>query len=85
MFIGGRFRDSASGKTFPTYDPSTGEVLAQVAEGGWEDINRAVKAARMAFDSGPWRKMTPSERGRLIWKLGDLIEQNLEGPTGEPG
>ena len=78
MFIGGRFRDSASGKTFPTYDPATGQVLAQVAEGGWEDINRAVKAARIAFDSGPWRKMTPSERGRLIWKLGDLIEQNLE-------
>ena len=78
MFIGGRFRDSASGKTFPTYDPSTGQVLAQIAEGGWEDINRAVKAARVAIDSGPWRKMTPSERGRLIWKLGDLIEQNLE-------
>ncbi len=78
MFIGGRFRDSASGKTFPTYDPSTGQVLAQIAEGGWEDINRAVKAARIAFDSGPWRKMTPSERGRLIWKLGDLVEQNLE-------
>jgi phenylacetaldehyde dehydrogenase len=78
MLIGGRFRDSASGKTFPTYDPSTGQVLAEVAEGGWEDINRAVKAAREAFDNGPWRKMTPSERGRLIWKLGDLIENNLE-------
>ena len=64
-------REAASGKTFPTYDPSTGEVLAQVAEGGWEDINRAVTAARTAFETGPWRKMTASERGRLIWKLGD--------------
>jgi len=78
LLIGGRFRDSASGKTFPTYDPSTGEVLAQVAEGGWEDINRAVAAARSAFEAGPWRKMTAGERGKLIWKLGDLIEKKLE-------
>jgi phenylacetaldehyde dehydrogenase len=78
MLIGGQWVDAASGKTFPTYDPATGEVLAQVAEGGWEDINRAVAAARKAFDTGPWRKMTASQRGRLIWKLADLIEQNLE-------
>src|SRR6202030_3510233 len=54
------------------------EVLARVAEGDREDIDRAVKAARAAFETGPWSKMTPSERGRLIWKLGDLLEQNLE-------
>jgi phenylacetaldehyde dehydrogenase len=78
MLIGGRWVEAASGKTFPSYDPSTGEVLAQVSEGGWEDINRAVKAARTAFDTGPWRRMTVSERGRLIWKLADLIEKNLE-------
>jgi len=78
MLIGGRWVEAASGKTFPTYDPSTGEVLAQVAEGGWEDINRGVKAARAAFDTGPWRKMTVSERGRLIWKLADLLESHLE-------
>ncbi|MFB3917354.1 MAG: aldehyde dehydrogenase family protein [Terriglobales bacterium] len=78
LFIGGRWVDAASGKTFPTYDPSTGEVLARVAEAGWEDINRAVKAARAAFDTGPWRKMTASERGRLMWKLADLIESHLE-------
>jgi phenylacetaldehyde dehydrogenase len=78
MLIDGRWVEAASGKTFPSFDPSTGEVLAQVAEGGWEDINRAVKAARTAFEAGPWRKMTVSERGRLIWKLADLLEKNLE-------
>src|SRR5690349_18062673 len=78
MLINGKWCDSASGKTFPTYDPSTGDVLANVAEGGWEDINRAVVAARNAFENGPWRKMTASERGRLIWKLGDLLEAHTE-------
>ncbi len=78
MLIGGRWVEAASGKTFPSYDPATGEVLAQVAEGGWEDINRAVKAARSAFETGPWHKMTASERGRLIWKLADLLEAHLE-------
>ena len=78
MMINGQWVDSISGKTFPTYDPSTGKVLAQVAEGAAEDINLAVSAARRAFDQGPWRKLTSSERGRLIWKLADLLEQNLE-------
>src|SRR3954463_15356611 len=78
ILIDGKWSDAASGKTFDTYNPATGEVLARVAEGDREDIDRAVKAARKAFDSGPWRKMTASERGRLIWKLADLLEQNLE-------
>src|SRR5580700_5085232 len=78
MFINNQWVESASGKTFPVYNPATGEVLAQVAEGDREDINRAVKAARKAFEDGPWSKMTSSERGRLIWKLGDLLEQHLE-------
>jgi phenylacetaldehyde dehydrogenase len=78
MLINGKWVDAISGKTFPTYDPSTGEVLATVAEGDRADIDRAVKAARKAFDNGPWRKMTPSERGKLIWKLGDLIDSHLE-------
>ncbi|HZR63656.1 MAG TPA: aldehyde dehydrogenase family protein [Terriglobales bacterium] len=79
MLINGKWVDAVSGKTFPTYDPSTGEVLAQVAEGDKADIDLAVKAARKAFDTGPWRnKMTASDRGRLIWKLGDLIEEHLE-------
>src|SRR5260221_1099641 len=78
MLINGKWVDAVSGKTFPSYDPSTGEVLATVAEGDRADIDLAVKAARKAFDSGPWRKMSPSERGRLIWKLGDLIDAHVE-------
>ncbi len=78
MLINGKWVEAVSGKYFPTYDPATGEVLAQIAEGDREDINLAVKAARAAFDHGPWRKLTVSERGRLIWKLADLLEANLE-------
>src|SRR6266566_2102556 len=77
MLINGNWVDAVSGKTFPSYDPSTGEVLANVAEGDKADIDLAVKAARKAFE-GAWRKMTASDRGRLIWKLGDLIEAHLE-------
>jgi len=78
MLINGKWVEAASEKTFPTYNPATGDVLAQVAEGDREDINRAVDAARAAFDSGPWPKLTASERGRLIWKLADLLEKNIE-------
>jgi phenylacetaldehyde dehydrogenase len=78
MLIGGRWVEAASGKTFPTYNPATGDVLAQVAEGDKADVDRAVAAARQAFEGGPWRKLTASERGRLIWKLADLIEAHLE-------
>jgi phenylacetaldehyde dehydrogenase len=78
MLIGGKWIEAASGKTFPTYNPATGDILAQVAEGDGEDIDRAVKAARRAFESGPWRRMTASERGRLIWKLADLLDAHLE-------
>jgi phenylacetaldehyde dehydrogenase len=77
MLIDGKLVDAASGKSFPTFNPATGEVLAQVAEGEREDIDRAVKAARRAFE-GSWRKVTPSERGRMLWKLADLIEQHAE-------
>jgi len=66
MLINGKWVESASGKTFPTYDPSTGEVLARVAEGDREDIDRAVKAARAAFETGPWPQLTSSERGRMV-------------------
>jgi len=76
MLIGGKWVAAASGKTFPVYEPSTGDVVAQVAEGDKEDIARAVKVARKAFESGPWSQMTPSERGKIIWKIGDLIDAN---------
>ena len=78
MLINGKWVDAASGRTFATYNPATGEVLAHVAEGDHEDIDRAVKAARAAFETGPWSRLTPSERGRAIWKLADLLEENLE-------
>jgi phenylacetaldehyde dehydrogenase len=78
MLINGKWVESASGKTFPTYDPSTGEVLARIAEGDREDIDRAVKAARAAFETGRWPRLTSSERGRMVWKLADLIEQHLQ-------
>jgi phenylacetaldehyde dehydrogenase len=78
MLINGKWVDAASGKTFPTYNPSTGEILAHVAEGDKEDIDRAVAAARAAFDKGPWRKLVPSERARLMWKLAELLENRLE-------
>src|SRR5262249_46755230 len=69
---------AASGKTFPVYNPATGTVMAQVAEADREDVDRAVKAARRAFDDGPWTRMTGSRRGQLLWKLAELIEQHLE-------
>src|SRR5271155_5674501 len=78
MLINGKWVDAASGKTFATYNPATGEVLARVAEGDREDIDRAVKSARAAFETGRWSQLTASERGRVIWKLADLLEQNLE-------
>ena len=78
MLINGQWVEAASGETFATYDPATGEVICDVAAGDKKDIDRAVKAARAAFESGPWRKMTPSDRGRAIWKLADLLEKNLE-------
>ena len=65
LLIGGEWVEAASGKVFPVYNPATGEIIAQVAEGDKEDIDRAVKAARKAFDGGPWRTMTPSEAGTI--------------------
>src|SRR5712692_2551051 len=78
ILIDGKWVDAVSGKTFATLDPSTEEPLVQVAEGDKQDVDLAVKAARRAFENGPWRTMTASERGRAIWKLADLMEQNLE-------
>jgi phenylacetaldehyde dehydrogenase len=78
LLIDGKWVDAASGKTFEVFDPSTGAVIAHVAEGDREDVDRAVKAARRAFDSGPWSRMTPSQRGRIVWKIGDLLLQHLD-------
>src|ERR1700733_10095191 len=77
MLIDGQWVDAASGKKFETLNPATGEVLATVAEGDAEDINRAVAAARRAFE-GPWSKVKPFERQSLLLRLADLVEKNFE-------
>uniref|UniRef100_A0ACD5VBY4 Uncharacterized protein n=1 Tax=Avena sativa TaxID=4498 RepID=A0ACD5VBY4_AVESA len=76
LLINGKFVDAASGKTFPTLDPRTGEEIARVAEGDAEDINRAVAAARKAFDEGPWPRMTAYERSRILLRFADLIDKH---------
>lgn len=75
MLIGGKWVDAASGKTFSTVNPATAETLAMVAEGDAEDINRAVEAARKAFDEGPWPHMKPAERTKVLLRIADLIEK----------
>jgi aldehyde dehydrogenase (NAD+) len=78
LLINNRWVPSESGKTFATVNPSTGEEICQVAEADAADVDKAVDAARRAFDQGPWKKMRASERGRMLHRLADLIEQNAE-------
>jgi len=78
LLIGGQWVEAAAGRTFQTLNPATGEALASVAEGDAEDVHRAVAAARQAFDHGLWTRMTASERGRIIWKVAELLEQRAE-------
>jgi phenylacetaldehyde dehydrogenase len=76
LLIGGKWQPASSGQVFDVIDPANGEVFAQAAAGGAADIDAAVKAARQAFETGPWRKTSPAERARLLWKLSDAIEAN---------
>ncbi len=78
LLIGGKWVDSEAGKTFETRNPANDQVLARVAEGSKADVDMAVKAARKAFEEGPWRKMGAAERSRLIYKLADLIEKHAD-------
>jgi betaine-aldehyde dehydrogenase len=75
-FVNNQWVAAASGETFPVYDPSTEEVIANVAAAGKSDVDGAVKAAREAFDNGPWRQTTAQDRGRILFKLADKIRQN---------
>jgi aldehyde dehydrogenase (NAD+) len=77
-FIGGQWVPAASGKTFATINPATEEEIAQVAEGDAEDIDRAARAARQAFDSGPWARMDAADRGRLMYRLADRLEAEID-------
>jgi aldehyde dehydrogenase (NAD+) len=78
LLIAGKFQDARSGKTFPSINPATEEVLANVAEADAPDIDDAVKAARAAYNSKAWRTMGARERSKLLWKLGDLILGNAD-------
>src|SRR5262249_43208537 len=78
LFIGGKWQDSVSGRTFPTQNPATGATISQVAEGDKADIHLAVKPARKTFEEGAWPKTSGAERGRLLNKLADLIESHKE-------
>ena len=78
IFVAGKWQAPLSGETYTPINPANEEPLAAVGKGDERDIDAAVAAARKAFDEGPWPKMSPHERGRIVWKLGDLIQQNLD-------
>lgn len=78
MLIGGQWVGSALDRWFPTYDPATGQRLTDVAHGQAEDIDRAIAAARSAFDNPAWRRMRSNQRERLIWRVGDLLNERAE-------
>ena len=78
LLINNEWVPSESGKTFSTFNPATGEELAQISEADAADVDKAVRVARNAFERGPWRKTNASERGRLLNRLADLVEQNAD-------
>jgi aldehyde dehydrogenase (NAD+) len=78
LFVGGKWVDSRSGKSFPTINPATGETICQVAEANPADVDLAVKSARAALESGPWSRMDAADRGRLLFKLADLIDKHAD-------
>ncbi len=77
LLIDGKWEAAAGGQMFPVENPANGDTISQAAKGGAADIDRAVRAARVAFE-GPWSRISASDRGRLLWKLADLIEQNAD-------
>ncbi len=78
MLVGGEWVDASSGETFESVNPYTGKVWATAPEAGEEDVDRAVRAAREAFDEGPWGGMTGTERARLLRRLAELLADNAE-------
>src|SRR5262249_16704939 len=78
MLIDGQMVAAVSGKTFEVVNPATGAVIANVPAADKADVDLAVAAARRAFDDGVWAKVSPSEKGRMRWNIGDLIERELE-------
>ncbi|HEV2177343.1 MAG TPA: aldehyde dehydrogenase family protein [Terriglobia bacterium] len=78
LFIDGKPADGASGKKIDVINPATGQLLTTVERGETEDVNRAVAAARRAFEGGPWPKMNASDRSKILWKIGELIDKNRD-------
>ena len=76
LYINGEWVDSKSNKTFPVYDPASEEVIAQAPDANADDVNRAVAAAKAAFEDGPWATTTAQERGRVLFRLAEKIRQN---------
>jgi phenylacetaldehyde dehydrogenase len=81
LLIGGQWVDARSGKTFGTFDPGSGRVIARVVEREAADIDAAVAVARAGFESAAWGRMTGSNRAKLMWRLADLIEQSRDQPA----
>jgi aldehyde dehydrogenase (NAD+) len=78
LFIGGKWVDAASGKTFATINPATGETITMIAEADGRDVDAAVAAARAAYETGPWAEMSAADRARILWKVGDLVDKYNE-------
>src|SRR5215831_739584 len=78
LLIDGKSVDAKSGKKFDVFDPATGQAIAAVAEADKADVDEAVRAARRAFETGPWSKTSPQNRSKLIWKLADLLEKHAD-------
>ena len=78
LFINGNWVDSKSGKTFDVEDPATGKKIASCAAGDENDVDLAVQAARKAFETGSWSKLAPNEKGKILWKLSDIIEEHAQ-------
>src|ERR1700679_4069199 len=78
LMIDNRWVDPVEGQMLETYNPATGDVIAQVAAGTAADVDKAVKAARRALDSAPWRDMDAADRGKLMFRLADLVEEHAE-------
>jgi acyl-CoA reductase-like NAD-dependent aldehyde dehydrogenase len=78
LFIGGKWVAASSGETFPTINPATGETLTQLVEAGEAEVDAAVNAARAAFEDGPWPKMDAADRGKLLFKIAELVEKNID-------
>jgi phenylacetaldehyde dehydrogenase len=78
LLIGGEWVESKSRDTIGVIDPATGREIALVADANAEDVNRAVTAAREAFETGPWSEMSPAQRERLLWRLAELVDKNAD-------